>query len=231
LQELLCSILDGLHEDLNQSAAARGNLPSIAIRADMDSWEAHLARNSSPIVDLFHGRLYSSLECPLCGNVEAVHDPFVFLSLNIPGRRSSVALRDCLASFSECDVLDARNKWKCEKCGKKVRATKKMGVKCCGQVLIIHFKRFAAARFAKIDTAVEYPDVLDSASFAAEPTGRYRLIGAVFHSGGLGGGHYTAAAVDLPSGRWFNFNDSTATPIDKSGAHKGTAYLLIYERI
>jgi ubiquitin C-terminal hydrolase len=228
----LCSILDGLHEDLNQSAAARGNLPPIPIRPNMDSWEAHLAKNSSPIVDLFHGRLYSSLECPLCHNIEAVHDPFVFLSLTIPGRKMlSVTLKDCLASFSECDVLDARNKWKCEKCGKKVRATKKMGVKCCGQILIIHFKRFAATRFVKVDTAVDYPDVLDSALFAAEPTGRYRLIGVVFHSGGLGGGHYTAAAFDLTSQRWFNFNDSLATPIDKSGAHKSAAYLLIYERM
>jgi ubiquitin C-terminal hydrolase len=86
-------------------------------------------------------------------------------------------------------------------------------------------------RYSKIDTSVDYPDVLDSADFAAEPTGKYKLIGVVFHSGGLGGGHYTAAAVDLPSGRWFNFNDSFASQIDRTGAHKGSAYLLVYERM
>jgi ubiquitin C-terminal hydrolase len=230
-QELLCSLLDGLHEDLNQSSAAKGDLAPIPVAKDADSWAMHLARNSSPIVEIFHGQLYSSVECPACRNIETVHDPFMFLSLEIPNRYSTVTLRDCLASFSSSDTLDEANKWKCGKCQKKVRATKRMGVGHCPRVLIIHFKRFSAMRYSKIDTSVDYPDVLDSADFAAKPTGKYKLIGAVFHSGGLGGGHYTAAALDQPSERWFNFNDSLASPIDRARAHQGSAYLLVYERL
>jgi ubiquitin C-terminal hydrolase len=62
------------------------------------------------------------------------------------------------------------------------------------------------------------------------PSGRYHLIGAVFHSGGLGGGHYTAAALDRPSGHWFSFSDSAAARADRGGAHRGSAYILVYER-
>jgi ubiquitin C-terminal hydrolase len=229
-QELLCSILDGLHEDLNQSAAAHGSNPPIDPGKDADSWEMHLARNASQIVELFHGRLFSSIECP-CGNIEAVHDPFAFLSLEIPNRYSGVALRDCLISFSSVDRLTEANKWKCDKCKQKVRATKKMGVDRCAQILLVHLKRFSAERFSKIETPLEYPDVLDTADFAATPTGKYQLIGAVFHSGGLGGGHYTAAALDQPTGQWFYFNDSMAIKVEKSGAHKGSAYILVYERL
>jgi ubiquitin C-terminal hydrolase len=230
-QELMCSLLDGLHEDLNQSAMVNGKLPRVFTPANADSWELHLANNSSPIVDIFHGNLYSSIECQSCGNKETVHDPFMFLSLDIPCNKYSVSLGNCLAAFSCCERLDATNKWKCDRCQNRVCATKTMGVHRCGQVLIVHLKRFAAARLAKVDTRVDYPDVLDSATFAEEPTGKYRLIGAVFHNGGLGGGHYTAAAFDLTSRGWFNFNDTIVTPIDKSAAHKSNAYILVYERM
>jgi ubiquitin C-terminal hydrolase len=106
-----------------------------------------------------------------------------------------------------------------------------MGVDRCAPTLVVHFKRFSTDRFSKIDTAVEYPDVLDTADFAATPTGTYRLIGAVFHSGGLGGGHYTAAALDQPSGQWYYFNDSSASRVDKSGAHRTSAYIIVYEKL
>lgn len=234
-QELLCSLLDGLHEDMNQSHYAHGREPSpdSSIQKNSeDSWSLHKIRNISPIVDIFHGVLYSSISCPECLNVEAVHDPFMFLSLDIPRRFSTVKLSDCLNSFSQCETLDAKNKWKCEKCGKMVCATKEMGVDKCAKILIVHLKRFSGEGYfaSKIDTSVEYPDFLESSSFAKHDSGRFRLIGAVFHSGGLGGGHYTSAAVDPASGDWYSFNDSLASKIDVKSAHKGSAYILFYQR-
>ncbi|OHT11306.1 hypothetical protein TRFO_19286 [Tritrichomonas foetus] len=231
-QELLGSLLDGLHEDLNQSAAAKGNDPPIEIPKEPDSWDVHISRNSSPIVDLFHGKLYSSISCPECGRVESVHDPFMFLELEIPRKFSAVKLNDCLKSFSQCDVLDADNKWKCEGCKNMVCATKEMGIDQCAEILIIHLKRFSGEGYfaSKIDTNVDYPDTLDTNVFTRKKSGVYRLIGAVFHSGGLGGGHYTAAAIDPSSGKWYNFNDSMASPIDSTSAHSGRAYILFYQR-
>jgi ubiquitin C-terminal hydrolase len=98
-------------------------------------------------------------------------------------------------------------------------------------VLIVHLKRFGLCSYRKIETPVEYPDVLDSETFAMQPSGKYRLTGAVFHTGGMGGGHYTAAAIDLESGRWYLFNDAIASAIDATAAHKANAYLLFYQRM
>ena len=109
-----------------------------------------------------------------------------------------------------------------------------MGVEKCGnEALIIHFKRFSGEGLfaSKIDTLVDYPDVLEVSTFAKNDRGRFKLIGAVFHSGGLGGGHYTAAAVDPASNEWYNFNDSISRRIDKSEAHNRGAYMLFYQRI
>lgn len=232
-QELLCSLLDGLHEDMNQSSKAGGRLSPVKVTSSSDGWEIHISRNASPIVDIFHGILYSSVSCPSCGYVSKVLDPFVFLSLEIPRRFSAIKLESCLEKFSQKEVLDARNKWRCEKCKKLVCATKEMGVERCGRnALIIHLKRFSGEGYfaSKIDTPVDYPDVLDAASFAKNDSGKFKLIGAVFHSGGLGGGHYTAAAIDPQSKEWYNFNDSMARRIDRSGAHSRGAYILFYLR-
>lgn len=232
-QELLCCLLDGIHEDLNQSSFAHGRNPPIPTTSNSDYWDVHLSKDASPVVDIFHGKLFSSITCPSCHRVESVHDPFMFLQLDIPRRFSAVKLSDCLQSFSERYTLDSDNKWKCSGCNQMVCATKEMGVDSCPKILLIHLKRFSGEGYfaSKIDTKVDYPDELDSKTFTRKNSGIYRLIGAVFHGGGLGGGHYTAAALDPESKRWYNFNDSIATPIDSSGAHKGGAYILVYQRI
>jgi hypothetical protein len=74
--ELLSFVLDGLHEDLNrvqkkpyvEKKEANGRMdPEVAL----ESWEGHLKRNRSAIVDIFHVRrslVYSRL-CPLSFNM------------------------------------------------------------------------------------------------------------------------------------------------------------------
>lgn len=233
-QELLCCLLDGLHEDMNQSNKAGGRLPPVHISSHSDGWQVHVSRNASPIVDIFHGILYSCIICPSCGHIEKVREPFVFLSIEIPRKFSSVKLESCLAKFSQKETLDSDNKWHCEKCKKMVCATKEMGVeKCGGKALIIHLKRFSGERrfSTKIETTVDYPDILDASTFAKNDKGKFKLIGAVFHNGGLGGGHYTAAAIDPQSNEWYSFNDSTAKKMEKRGAHSKWAYILFYQRI
>lgn len=232
--ELLGCMLDGLHEDLNQAYEARGRNPQVPQTKEMGTWEIHCARNSSKILDLFHGTFYSSIECPSCGFVESIYDPFSFLSAPIPQKSfGSVNLYDCLESFSQVDVLDKNNKWKCPKCKEMVCATKRMGLNRCAPILIIAFKRFSGTGYyaTKVNTNVDYPDVLDTNRFTEKQSGKYKLIGTVFHSGTLSGGHYTSAAIDPASGNWYNFNDSTCTPISSSGAHKGSAYIVIYQKV
>lgn len=232
-QELLGSLLDGLHEDMNQSSYAGGHDQPIVTTSNSDSWDVHISQNSSPIVDIFHGILYGSVKCPNCGHIEKVHDPFIFLSLPITRKFSAIKLHDCLKNFSKSEVLDNDNKWKCENCRKMVCATKEMGVEKCGnKMLIIHLKRFSGeGQYAsKIDTTVDYPDTLDAKTFAKSDNGIFNLIGVVFHSGGLGGGHYTAAVIDPASGSWYYFSDSMTSKISREKAHARGAYILFYQR-
>jgi ubiquitin C-terminal hydrolase len=234
-QELLVSLLDAIHEDLNQSAEAGGHLPKKELSPEPDAWEVHLSKNSSPVVDWFHGCLGSSIECPKCGFMKLVRDPFEILSVSIPNRwGGSISLRRCLEAFEEREVLDKDNQWRCEKCKQLVQATKQMGIHQCSKILIVHLKRFEETGYSvrKITTAVDYDDTLDMGQFTTGRNGgTYRLTGAVFHSGTMGGGHYTSAVLDQSENQWYYYNDSHASPVGRSEAHAASAYILFYERI
>lgn len=231
-QELLLSLLDGLHEDMNQSFYVNGrNSPPEKLN-ESNGWDSYISHNSSPIVDIFNGALYGSVICPDCGFIEKVYDPFIFLSIPIPRKFSTVTLHDCLVNFSKREALDDGNEWRCDRCHQLVCADKQIGVEKCGKVLIIYLKRFSGdGQFmSKINTNVDYPDVLNVESFASNDRGRFNLIGVVFHSGGTGGGHYTSAAIDPLSKCWYFFSDSYVTKIERERIHTREAYILFYQR-
>jgi hypothetical protein len=60
------------------------------------SWNTHLMRNNSVVVDHFHGQLKSTVVCQHCGHVSLTFDPFVFLSLPVPSK-NQVAFHTLLA--------------------------------------------------------------------------------------------------------------------------------------
>eukprot|EP01119_Soliformovum_irregulare_P021714 TRINITY_DN7289_c0_g1_i3.p1 TRINITY_DN7289_c0_g1~~TRINITY_DN7289_c0_g1_i3.p1 ORF type:complete len:1084 (-),score=332.05 TRINITY_DN7289_c0_g1_i3:3-3011(-) len=97
-QELLAFLLDGIHEDLNRIKSSPTKAeetftsePAQEIlkeksdsEAAQESWENHIKRNSSLIVDLFHGLLKSKVVCGMCQKTSITFDPFMTLSLPIP---------------------------------------------------------------------------------------------------------------------------------------------------
>ena len=47
-------------------------------------WDFHLSRNSSIIVDLFHGQFKSTITCPKCKRISVTYEPFTTVGLPIP---------------------------------------------------------------------------------------------------------------------------------------------------
>lgn len=92
-QELLAFLLDGLHEDLNRVQQKPYNEAKDADgRSDKEVadeyWQNHKARNDSIIVDTCQGQYKSTLVCPNCAKVSVTFDPFMYLSLPLPGKRT-----------------------------------------------------------------------------------------------------------------------------------------------
>ena len=88
-QELISAILDALHEDLNR-VSVKPYIESISTEnlnddsISVESWNKHLARNQSIIVDLMHGQFKSISNCPKCNSFSVVFDPFSMISIPIP---------------------------------------------------------------------------------------------------------------------------------------------------
>eukprot|EP00347_Sterkiella_histriomuscorum_P018454 403345455 len=94
-QECINSILDLLSEDLYrkpkkpyvEQTEAGDRSDDVAAQ---EAWLKHLVRNESVIVDLFHGQYKSTLVCSICSRVSVTFDPFMTLSLPIPGKKERV---------------------------------------------------------------------------------------------------------------------------------------------
>ncbi|GMH76833.1 hypothetical protein TrRE_jg11719 [Triparma retinervis] len=84
--ELLTTLLDGLHEDLNGGSKRyiedtdlnEGKLAPIVGAINHDKW---LIRNKSPLSPLFFGQSQNTLICPACKNMWARYEPFSCLAL------------------------------------------------------------------------------------------------------------------------------------------------------
>lgn len=90
--ELLAFLLDGLHEDLNRIikkpyVEMGSHVGKTDKQFSEESWQDHLKRNDSIIVDLFHGLLKSTLNCITCSEISIKFDPFCYLSLPLPSKK------------------------------------------------------------------------------------------------------------------------------------------------
>jgi len=151
-----------------------------------------------------------------------------------------IALQACLDAFTEEETLGEDNLWFCSECQKHVPATKRIDIWSANDVLVIHLKRFKQTRYSreKVDRIVEFPlEKLDLSPWICNPDLKgtdaclYDLFGISQHSGGLGGGHYTAVVKHIDDDQWYSCNDSWTEPVQNPEYHiKSDAYLLFYKR-
>ena len=134
--------------------------------------------------------------------------------------------------------------FKCEQCMKRsTYAFKKYYMFKHPQTLVLCVKKFAKSKgsfwgsgWKKSSVNVTYPEYLDLSNHSlvktiesADKNARYRLIGVVNHSGGLGGGHYTCYV--RKNGDWYYISDSYYKSSTLNSALNADAYLVFYEKL
>ena len=242
-QELISFLLDGIHEDLNRVKEK----PYIEDRDcdgtndevdAIEAWKNYLRRNRSLVVDLFQGQFRNTCKCLTCGHVNIRFEPFMYLSL--PMSESSQSLKDCMDLYLDEEVLQGDDQWYCEKCKTHVDATKKIDLWILPPILIVHLKRFryndSGQVGSKNDASIQYPvtqwDLKSRVRSKGGVMPVYDLYAVSNHMGGLGGGHYTACALNRFDDVWYEFNDASYRSVDASvhQHHQKSAYLLFYNR-
>jgi hypothetical protein len=86
-QELICFLLDGIHEDLNrvkkkpyvENVVGDGTNDTDVAR---EAWDRYKMRNDSFVVDTFQGQMRSRVTCTECHNMSVSFDPSMYLSVH-----------------------------------------------------------------------------------------------------------------------------------------------------
>lgn len=183
---------------------------------------------------MFGGKLRSQVKCAACSHCSDTFDPCLDISLDI---QRAASIEKAFMRFTETDVLDGDNKYRCDACGKRSRATKRFTVDVAPQVLVLHLKRFAwsggGMGSGKIEKWVEYPLSFDLGSFMSIPTKNrhlYNLFAVLVHSGrSTHSGHYYAF-VKGPNGMWYEMDDCSVRQVSESAVLRQKAYMLFYNQ-
>ncbi|KAJ1480958.1 hypothetical protein T484DRAFT_1955288 [Baffinella frigidus] len=244
-QELLRFLLDGMHEDLR---FARADLHLLEVELGEDDSQAEASERasmrfyngmSSHVLAAFGGQLASTVTCVSCEAKSVTRDPFLDLSLPIPDEEDS-SLVECLAAFTESELLDGENMYWCSGCAGARAAHKTLRLSHLPSVLAIHLKRFSYTETSrkKKTTRISFPEVgLSLAPFASQPFANheYDLAALALHSGGMAGGHYHALClregeIGEDGGGWYHFNDSAVRAKQLSEVDLAEPYILFYRR-
>lgn len=178
---------------------------------------------------LFGGYFRNELRCSCCGYVSRTYNQFLDLSLEVMKNVSSVT--DALNGFQRKEVLGKGNEWKCEKCNKKVQATKQMTVHIAPATLVLHLKRFSfGGMFSKVNKHIKFDSTLQLKTSSEPAPVPYDLCGIVVHHGSsVHSGHYVAY-VKGAGGQWCCMNDNHVSVTALKQVLQEQAYILFYTK-
>lgn len=145
--------------------------------------------------------------------------------------------------FLREEVLDGENAYKCEKCSKKTRATKKYSIRSAPNILVIQLKRFDFSYAGKLSHFVTYPETLNLKSFMTDEQPslglngscaqnlNYKLYGVLVHLGYTShSGHYFSYVLG-PNNVWYKADDQRISPVETRDALAQHAYILFYAKL
>jgi len=178
---------------------------------------------------VFGGWLRSRVQCANCHNNSDSFDSFLDLNLEIKGCDS---LQDCLRHYTAREMLDqGAALYKCEKCRRQTRASKRLTIHRPPNVLAISLKRFNIMG-NKIGREIKFPSQLNLAPFVSTKNAehKYDLYAILVHSGfTVNSGHYYSYCR-TPRGNWCRFDDSCVTNTGLNNVMMQQPYMLYYIR-
>ena len=98
----------------------------------------HLSKQTTPLNQIFGGFLRQQVQCPACHYISTTFSHFQDLVLDI---KASSSIDEALVQYFRKETLDANNSYKCERCKKKVAASKQYLIERQPNVLLVQLKR------------------------------------------------------------------------------------------
>ncbi|KAG8254554.1 Ubiquitin carboxyl-terminal hydrolase 42 [Homalodisca vitripennis] len=192
------------------------------------------SKETTPLSQIFGGYLRTEVRCLECRNISLTFQHFQDLLLDI---RQATTVDEALeAYFSRERLGDGEEAYRCDKCHRRVAATKQFTVEKPPNVLCIQLKRFGIMG-GKNSRHIQVQQTLDLTKFwvhrAAHPGCRlsYKLMSLVMHIGpSTNCGHYTAIGL-TSSGQLYLFDDSVVRLVSNHAVSGNNVYIMMYELV
>ncbi|XP_064903767.1 ubiquitin carboxyl-terminal hydrolase 36-like [Columba livia] len=182
------------------------------------------------IHQIFGGSLRSRVKCSMCKAVSDTFDPCLDLPVEIT---QAANVEQALELFVKPDLLGGENAYLCDKCKKKVSATKRFTIHRAPRVLTLALKRFADFTGGKITKDVGYPELLNIRPYMSQTSGdpvMYGLYAVLVHSGYSSHAGHFYCYVKASDGQWYQMNDNVVRPSNIKVVLNQQAYVLFYLR-
>ena len=238
VQEFLLFLINNLHNSLSRkvnmtiSGEIKNENDKMALQA-YQSWKQFFKDDYSYIVSLFYGQISSNIYSLSKKKLSTTYEPQCYLTLPIPENKEEISIYDCLDLYTSYEKLEGENKWYDEKQKEYIECYKQIKFWKCPDNLIVVFKRFNN-RGHKNEAHIQFPiQKLDLSRYSigyGTHKNIYHLKAISNHIGGLNSGHYFAYCKHTDK-KWYEFNDTQVSEIDKKILVSARAYCLFYEKI
>lgn len=238
IQEFLMFLIDSFHNsisrevDMTISGTAK-NDKDILAKACYKMMSDMYKNDYSDIVKIFCGISVTEILSVTDGERLSVRpEPFFVLSLSMPTGNKKLTLLECIDAYCGKERMEGDNAWYNEKTDKKQDIDKGIVFWAFPEVLVVHFKRwdYRGRKDSRLVTCdFENINLSKYVKGYNKMSNIFDLYGVCNHSGGAGGGHYTAN-VRVANGEWYNFNDTNVTKISDSQVLSPQAYCLFFRK-
>lgn len=233
--EVIITIINLLHNicSYEVNITIEGNVKNDIDKLMIDaikSWEKMFKNEYSFIVELFYGQFHSRTTCVKCNSYTNTFDPYCYISLPINNKTKTIY--DCFSSFTNSEILDSDNKWKCNSCNHYSNAHKKIVLWKTPEILIISFKRFTYDG-NKINNCINFP--INGLNLQKWTNGYdkyaslYDLYSVCNHTGSVDFGHYYSFCKNM-NNNWYCYNDASVTNLEPNKIVSQNAYILFYQK-
>lgn len=209
------------------------NLSSVAKYNGLTSVVNYFKNKYNPLIYQLITFIQSSVKCSVCDYESIIYEPTTCIQVDVQD-----TLDQSFKKYMEPEILDGDAKYNCPICKEKQVAAKSAKLWRLPKIMFVQLKRFVQQnnKISKNNTAIKIPMEFDVEEYLDKLDDRhiqtkYKLVGFSNHMGDLGGGHYTADAIDIVDNKqWYHFDDSRVAKYNGDQINTSNAYVLMYEQ-
>jgi ubiquitin C-terminal hydrolase len=239
--EFLVYMMDTLHSALAEEVNITiTRAPPVTetdkmIQLSLQFWKQSFEKSYSPFVDVLYGLYQREMHCQACDHKSYSWEVFNCLKVGLPDTidpANPPSIQDLLKQEIQDETIEG---YACDKCSPtRTTAIRHTHLWKLPRTLFVVLKRFTptgqknnAAFTMNHEDTFSFTEYFNPHSPEPSRSKSYSLFATIDHHGVLGGGHYTAQALNLLDQKWYGYDDDSVYTLEKPTFGRST-YILAF---